>query len=907
MLSDPGATRRGLRQITVLLLLLLLSLTTSAFEVRPQLGQYFCGYVDWGADHIPVIVEFNNPENMFIFRPDDPISRGFYVIQDPQVVHLYQPVKIKGFGLVGSQIISWTKFWPQENCYELNPPSDPPTALPPTDIPPTAVPRPNPAVFVYPVHGQELGYSGDYLFMVEPMDGVDGFLWSFFQDGGLVWENQRDEGSLSSNQYGIYAQTAAHDRFHPGNVEVVVYVIAHGQWSEASSITILLVDDTPPTPTQPVVDPNEVRQWLHEKRLLTMSLENATIPTRIFEVPALRAYDESKSRAVVDQLSAQLDQSSMSLDQFERLKRLTIQERMMQQMLTPYIETSSAFSKTSIDLLKTVFSFKKRLYLVWEKCDGFICGKLQEAANKVAWDLIQMMGSQFIKSGVQNIGTFDQISLAWETGILEVQRRVDNSSSPLDLLYDTGAEFAMTNLLIQPYLIRTQKFVDQGVNTVMDPSQGDVFIISGDAERAIALTTELVQKARWESDLAVSRYNDFQNTADLAQMFLDLTDLASVANPLIASVNLWARVEKLFLNTVSMGLSLDNMGCIEYLSSRGAEIAFNAAQPAEDCRYRKKLNLFLDPTAKIATLLVSARKTALHTAFFQTSQVYQQTLQNLVAAVQGGDQPAIESALQQFIDSQKNLTISLQNIQTILGSHERLSPDDITAISQSIAFNANNLTIYLALAENLTAREANISPEADLEQISWQALSRLGTVEQAIQKVDLSLPAGKPIVVIRDPEFSASNDGMLSLRVSIQNIGETDATNLALILEGGPTSQTKNISLPASDVQTLTFDALPVDQALFTIRVYFGGEVVDFLVVSPPDQVSNLTAPSITLSVTPNETGVVGPQPTVASPLLSRSPLTTSVIVLGCTGVSGILLIFGVLFIVSRTRSVKKH
>lgn len=96
-------------------------------------------------------------------------------------------------------------------------------------------------VFDYPVNGQSLDYNGAYLFRVLPMTNATGYLWGFFQGGVLVWENSRDEGHLSTNEYGIYIHTLAHSKFVPGDVEVWVRAVINGEFTDATIITIHLV------------------------------------------------------------------------------------------------------------------------------------------------------------------------------------------------------------------------------------------------------------------------------------------------------------------------------------------------------------------------------------------------------------------------------------------------------------------------------------------------------------------------------------------------------------------------------------------------------------------------------------------------------------------------------------------
>jgi hypothetical protein len=95
-------------------------------------------------------------------------------------------------------------------------------------------------IFIYPVDGQTLNYAGDWLFKVEPMANAQGFLWGFFQNGEMVWENLTDEGTLSSNEYGIFEGSVAHSKFVQGIVEVWVRASIDNEWTEAAIITIYL-------------------------------------------------------------------------------------------------------------------------------------------------------------------------------------------------------------------------------------------------------------------------------------------------------------------------------------------------------------------------------------------------------------------------------------------------------------------------------------------------------------------------------------------------------------------------------------------------------------------------------------------------------------------------------------------
>ena len=99
---------------------------------------------------------------------------------------------------------------------------------------------PPPLVFVTPLDGQVLALEGDYFFQVNDI-GAEGYLWSFSQNGKVVWENLRDEmGYTAGGTYAILAGSAAHDRFVPGPVQVSVRAVQGQFLADPTVITIIL-------------------------------------------------------------------------------------------------------------------------------------------------------------------------------------------------------------------------------------------------------------------------------------------------------------------------------------------------------------------------------------------------------------------------------------------------------------------------------------------------------------------------------------------------------------------------------------------------------------------------------------------------------------------------------------------
>jgi hypothetical protein len=135
--------------------------------------------------------------------------------------------------------------------------------------------------FDYPQNGQTLDYPGSYQFRVNPVADAEGYLWGFFQNGILVWENSRDEGYLAGNEYGIWLDSPAYKKFSVGDVQVWVRAFANGAWTDVTIITIhlrylvpvLVLAYYPPDPSNPAyLDPVETG-W---PGTLTTSMQAAT-------------------------------------------------------------------------------------------------------------------------------------------------------------------------------------------------------------------------------------------------------------------------------------------------------------------------------------------------------------------------------------------------------------------------------------------------------------------------------------------------------------------------------------------------------------------------------------------------------------------------------------------------------
>lgn len=116
---------------------------------------------------------------------------------------------------------------------------------------PVIVPMPGAPEMVYPRNGQTLDLEGAYMFKVNRVASASGYLFGLFQDGQMVYENYRDTKKLSTNgEFALSPSNPAHNRFHTGNMTVMVRALVNGRWTDARTITITLKPRVSlPTPT----------------------------------------------------------------------------------------------------------------------------------------------------------------------------------------------------------------------------------------------------------------------------------------------------------------------------------------------------------------------------------------------------------------------------------------------------------------------------------------------------------------------------------------------------------------------------------------------------------------------------------------------------------------------------------
>ncbi len=597
-----------------------------------------------------------------------------------------------------------------------------------------------------------------------------------------------------------------------------------------------------PTPT-PAVDVNEASTLLDTKRSLILQMEDVDIPTDLFPVVGVQAYNETEARNLLGYFDDLLELGLMTPEQLEALERWVLQEEVLSEILVDYTEVAATVTDVSADSIKTGMGMLFVSRPAWQTCarKAPFCGKLQRNVEKKMWSLLRNSGkllARFTGPPEQREATVK----VWDLMMRLVEQKFSEGEPLMDLLVDNSVQAAGTALMIQPYLTRSQEWIDKGVRTAdVESGADDRWEITGTTEQAKLLLDGIVLKSGWAADDALSRHQDFEKATNLADVAEDVSDLAALSPLALMAkvVGVGVRLERLFIvNLPQIYANAKNMGCIEYLGMRAAEMAFDAAQPVEDCRYRESTI----PSGNAGAVLVSYQSASaeqrLRSQLQGTTDEYRQALQALTQAAERGDLDAIVQSADRLMQADAEMENTLEAMQAVLLEHETLSERDLAFLSQMNAFSAANLVLYFAVAETLMAQQEGQEPQIALSKMAQSVLARLNDVEESAALADLTVPAGISVLMIRDVAARLTPEGQLEVAVTVSNIGTEDAQNVVvnLLMEGTKQEVQADIDAIAAgaDADATLRLSPPPSASVFTVQLWSHDALVDFRTESIP-------------------------------------------------------------------------
>lgn len=109
-------------------------------------------------------------------------------------------------------------------------------------------------VFSFPTNGTSYPSNGSYVFQVQPVSGAKGYLWSFVQNGMIVYQNLAWDGRLSPANYTVSTSSKAHRLIHSGDLHVWVRaLVKNGQWSATGAVLVRIQGKGGPSPNPTTV------------------------------------------------------------------------------------------------------------------------------------------------------------------------------------------------------------------------------------------------------------------------------------------------------------------------------------------------------------------------------------------------------------------------------------------------------------------------------------------------------------------------------------------------------------------------------------------------------------------------------------------------------------------------------
>jgi hypothetical protein len=414
-----------------------------------------------------------------------------------------------------------------------------------------------------------------------------------------------------------------------------------------------------------------------------------------------------------------------------------------------------------------------------------------------------------------------------------ISERVSKTDSVQDLLVDKTLEAAGTWGLVKLYQSRTQPLLDQGVRSsdwaaFGTPSDHGLFWpLTGSTERAELLLKEIDQKIVWEAETATQRYTDYARAAGVAEYVQQTSDLLSMAtgpNVFVGAVQLGSRVGNLGLLAVQSWQNADNLICIDYLSQRAAEMAYDALQPGEDCRY-----LFAGAAnaAHLGQAAALPAPSPLHSRLHLETSAYAAAVGQLQQAAQAGDQAATEQAYAQFDSAERALNSTLGQVEALLATRPLQTGAEQTLLAESLAYDNLNLAIILSLAQALSGGET-----ATLQDSAQSAQTLAGSLMQDASQVDLTPPADQAVLLIDSLTLTMPAADQASLHIELRNVGGAAGAAAVSVEAGGQALAPRGaeIEVAPGGLASLELQAplsgLPAGATL-AVKLWSGGRLHD--------------------------------------------------------------------------------
>ena len=407
-----------------------------------------------------------------------------------------------------------------------------------------------------------------------------------------------------------------------------------------------------------------------------------------------------------------------------------------------------------------------------------------------------------------------------------------------DILLGTVVKGFAVDRLVHYYVGEIQPSLDQGIQSA-DPiyaGSEPVWTVEDQVERAAIHTESLVEQATIEAEYAHSAHEDLMRGADMTKFITDIADIAQLSPwaSLANIVSIVTRLEHLLIDVYALKVNLDSMTCTRYLSSRAGSLAFNPNQPGESCR---------DMNSRLPSLPRMARESerkgdvaAWRRAWLRVSdgsEIYDNAVESLLAAIRDGDDTTIVEALTNLDKADQILDSATGQATSVILNSDVLDSEVVEALSKSNQFSLNALELYLLVTSYVTAPENERVTATEIEQAASTMLSSLEEYSDALLAAAPTADESSPLPIIQAvalPDDVAIGEPF-EVAIAIRNIGSANANEVVARLEiVGRETQTAEIGyLEASQVHTATLQVQAVHTGTLTLltEVAMDGSITD--------------------------------------------------------------------------------
>ena len=621
----------------------------------------------------------------------------------------------------------------------------------------------------------------------------------------------------------------------------------------------------PPSPT-PSITPIVPLEALTEKQANIDFLSNPNfdflgLELSFLDVPTL-GYDERGAQQLLDHIKAKSERGELSSEEASGFLRLKLQEDATKEIYLAYTQTADDVSDNIVSVVAVGFSFINTIeriaaLLADQPVVGDLIKRLLIQARKKAYDVI----SDFVQLAV-NLMPEGRLRSAVESGgeaiVTYLKAKATGKDTILEVVLKGGARFIGDQELITALVVTTQPALDEGVRRAQPENVGNTVI--GTDEQAQLQVEWLIEDVRIETDLAHTIHEDMKRGADLAKTISDLADLATLVTgptgigPVIAQG--FSIISKFVGNVVlliSTGNSATHLYHLPPRVYEAGDRAFDPTMPLgfyesppSEVRRTIPFSVPSEPRPGVAYAAeLDPRQSYLDSqrAHLQTSaDDYETALQEVLDAVQDGDQEALMELIPDLIAAEESLSaqFKVSRAPILAGAAQVDEPGFSESFAQlfsgSSDFNLNTAMLYAYLIDNLLEPENAEAKRHTME----QANVVLGSIDEYQETIETTLPElaslpSTPAIIISSytlPEVIEEGASFV-LKVQANNASPALADKVTIELTGGdlisPSSKTISLGqMERGEEKAATFKLKATESGfdVVTLRVFSGEEVL---------------------------------------------------------------------------------